>query len=355
VVRYEPIGVAALIIPWNYPMLMAAWKVAPALAAGCSVVLKPSELTPITALELAVIIEQCGVPAGVFNVVTGYGHDAGDALARHPLVDKVAFTGSAATGSKIMAACAADIKKVTLELGGKSPIVVFDDVDIAKAVEWVMFGIFWTNGQICSATSRLILQDTIADKFLLKLKEETDKMTIGDPLTNPSIGPLVSQGQYERVLGFIDRALKAGVKVLTGGGRPAHLKDDKGYYVSPTILTNVSTDSEIWSEEVFGPVLVVHTFHTEQEAIVLANMTKYGLGGAVLSNDESRCKRLVRAVRAGVIWVNCSQPCFCQGPWGGFKRSGVGRELGPWGMDNYLEVKQVTTYVAPVKWGWYSS
>eukprot|EP01117_Protostelium_nocturnum_P001934 TRINITY_DN1259_c0_g1_i1.p1 TRINITY_DN1259_c0_g1~~TRINITY_DN1259_c0_g1_i1.p1 ORF type:complete len:516 (-),score=189.02 TRINITY_DN1259_c0_g1_i1:389-1912(-) len=355
VVQLAPLGVVASIIPWNYPLLMAAWKVAPALAAGCTVVLKPSEVTPLTALEFAQIVSDAGVPPGVFNVVNGYGPDVGGPLTRHPEVDKIAFTGSVPTGSTVMKEASATIKNVTLELGGKSPIVVFDDADLTDAVEWIMFGIFWTNGQICSATSRLLVQEGIADRLLKRLAEEAKKIHVGDPFSpqDPSIGPLVNETQYKKVLSYIEKGKKEGGRVLTGGKRPDSIS--KGYFVEPTVFVDVKEDHTIWKEEIFGPVLSVMTFKTEEEAIRLANNSIYGLGAAVLSKDEQRTKRFAKAFRAGIVWVNCSQPAFYQCPWGGMKQSGIGRELGTYGLDNYLEVKQVTTYNVKEsgQWGWY--
>ncbi|KAK6924899.1 Aldehyde dehydrogenase domain [Dillenia turbinata] len=347
----EPIGVVALITPWNYPLLMATWKVAPALAAGCAAILKPSELASVTCLELADVCKEVGLPAGVFNILTGLGPEAGAPLAAHPNVDKIAFTGSSATGSKIMQA--ASQLPVSLELGGKSPILVFEDVDLDKAVEWTLFGCFWTNGQICSATSRLIVHESIAKEFVDKLVEWCKNIKISDPLEDGCrLGPVVSGGQYEKILKFISTAKSEGATILCGGGRPPHLK--KGFYIEPTIITEVITSMQIWREEVFGPVLCVKTFSTEDEAIELANDTEYGLGAAVISRDLDRCDRIAKAVRAGIVWVNCSQPCFCQAPWGGNKRSGFGRELGEWGLDNYLTVKQVTRYISDEPWGWYT-
>ncbi|AQK52373.1 Betaine aldehyde dehydrogenase 2 mitochondrial [Zea mays] len=327
--RREPIGVVGLITPWNYPLLMATWKIAPALAAGCTAVLKPSELASVTCLELADICKEVGLPSGVLNIVTGLGPDAGAPLSAHPDVDKVAFTGSFETGKKIMASAAPMVKPVTLELGGKSPIVVFDDVDIDKAVEWTLFGCFWTNGQICSATSRLLIHLFIGALYIFLCS------------------------QYEKIKKFISNAKSQGATILTGGVRPAHL--EKGFFIEPTIITDITTSMEIWREEVFGPVLCVKEFSTEDEAIELANDTQYGLAGAVISGDRERCQRLSEEIDAGCIWVNCSQPCFCQAPWGGNKRSGFGRELGEGGIDNYLSVKQVTEYISDEPWGWYQS
>jgi betaine-aldehyde dehydrogenase len=352
VARFEPIGVAAQIVPWNYPLLMATWKVAPALAAGCTSVLKPSELTPLTALELARIAHDAGLPAGVLNVVSG-GRDAGAALSAHEGVDKLAFTGSLETGRKVMRNASERIVNTTLELGGKSAIVVFDDTDVEQAVEWVMFGIFWNKGEVCSATSRLIVQDGIAPRLLTRLKEECEQVKIGGPLEDGVLlGPIVSRGQYEKVTGFVQRGLEAGLQLLTGGKRPAHL--ERGYYLEPTVFVDVPETSELWLEEIFGPVLCVRRFTTESQAVELANTSQYGLAAAVMSQDLERANRVARGFRAGIVWVNCSQPTFCEAPWGGMKRSGIGRELGEWGLQNYLETKQITTYNATDKaWGWY--
>ncbi|KAL6997226.1 Aminoaldehyde dehydrogenase 2, peroxisomal [Sarracenia purpurea var. burkii] len=350
----EPIGVVGLITPWNYPLLMAAWKVAPALAAGCAAILKPSELASITCLELAEVCKEAGLPPGVINILTGLGPEAGAPLASHPHVDKIAFTGSTATGSKIMSSAAQIVKPVTLELGGKSPILVFEDVDLDKAAEWTMFGCFWTNGQICSATSRLLVQESIATEFLDRLVRWSRNIKISDPFEEGCrLGPVVSAGQHEKVMKIISTARSEGATILCGGTRPQHLK--KGYFVEPTIISDVTTSMQIWREEVFGPVLCVKTFSTEEEAIELANDTHYGLGAAVISKDLDRCERVTKVLQSGIVWVNCSQPCFCQAPWGGTKRSGFGRELGEWGLENYLSVKQVTEYISDEPWGWYPS
>ncbi len=348
----EPMGVAGAIIPWNYPLLMASWKVAPALAAGCTMILKPSELTPLTALELGVIAEEVGLPAGVLNIVTGLGGDAGQPLSEHPGVDKLAFTGSVPTGAKIMAAAARDIKNVSLELGGKSPFLVFADSDIEKAVEWIMFGIFWNQGQVCSATSRILVEETLYPALLKRLIEEAAKITIGDGLLEGTLlGPLVSRGQHDKVTAMIAQAQKDGATVAYGGKRPEQHKI--GYFLEPTILTDMAEDSVIWREEIFGPVVCVKTFRDETDAIRMANDSRFGLAAAVMSQDEARCERVARALRAGIVWVNCSQPTFTEAPWGGYKQSGIGRELGKWGLDNYLEVKQVTTFDQRERWGWY--
>ncbi|MGO4835801.1 aldehyde dehydrogenase family protein, partial [Rhizobiaceae sp. 2RAB30] len=331
--------------------LMAAWKVAPAIAAGCTMVLKPSEFTSLTALELGAIAAEAGLPKGVLNIVTGLGQEAGHSLVRHPAVKKIAFTGSVPTGAGIAAAAAQDIKNVSLELGGKSPIIVFDDADIEAAVEWTLFGIFWNQGQVCSATSRLLVQKAIAQKFLDRLIDETRKITIGSGMTPGTLlGPLVSARHYERVGAFIESGRQV-ADLATGGGRPSHLP--KGYFIEPAIFLDVPADSAIWTDEIFGPVLCVRTFDDEAEALQSANDSAFGLAAAVMTTDDARAERVAERLEAGIVWINCSQPTFAEAPWGGMKKSGVGRELGRWGLANYLEVKQITRYVSKEPWGWY--
>ena len=347
----EPVGVAGAIIPWNFPMLMAAWKVAPALAAGCTMVLKPSELTPLTALELGDIADKAGLPAGVLNIVTGFGPEAGQSLAEHPGVDKLAFTGSVPTGSRIMAAAARNIKAVSLELGGKSPLVIFADTPLDEAVEWIMFGIFWNQGEVCSATSRVLIEAPIYEPLLARLAEEAKKIKIGHGMEEGVLlGPLVSPSQHEKVLASIERG-KREARLVTGGGVPKGLEG--GCYVEPTIFADAPLDSWIWNEEIFGPVVCARQFTTEQEAIELANASRFGLAAAVMSLDLDRAERVARAFRAGIVWINCSQPTFTEAPWGGYNQSGIGRELGEWGLNNYLETKQITTYDRSKPWGWY--
>ncbi len=348
----EPMGVVGAIIPWNYPLLMAAWTVAPALAAGCTVVLKPSELTPLTALELAAIAHEAGVPAGVLNVVTGIGADAGQPLTAHAGVDKLAFTGSVPTGSKVMAAAARDIKKVSLELGGKSPFLVFDDSDIERAVEWILFGIFWNQGQVCSATSRVLVQRRLYGPLLARLVAEARKIRIGQGLeAGVLLGPLVSADQRAKVDAAVQQAVADGARVACGGQRPPGL--DQGYYYEPTVLVDVPLHSAAWTEEIFGPVVCVRAFDDEVGAIQLANDSRFGLAAAVMSANDARCERVAAALRAGIVWINCSQPTFAEAPWGGYKQSGIGRELGRWGLANYLEVKQITRFTDDKPWGWY--
>jgi len=253
-----------------------------------------------------------------------------------------------------MGTAAKMIKNVSLELGGKGAIIVFDDVEVEKAVEWIMFGVFWTNGQICSSTSRLLIHEKIAPAVLARLKEETEKINQTNPLDEAArMGPVVNHIQFDKVLSYIQKGKDAGATVLTGGKRSP--KFEKGYYVEPTVFTDVTPDMAIWREEIFGPVLSVRTFSTEEQALFEANDSPYGLGAAIMSGDKDRCERFVRGLRYGIVWVNCSQPCFCQAPWGGFKRSGVGRDLGRYGFERFLEPKQITTYVSDEPWGWFIS
>lgn len=347
----EPVGVAGAIIPWNFPMLMASWKIAPALAAGCTMVLKPSELTPVTALEFGEIATKAGLPKGVLNIVTGFGAVAGKPLTAHAGVDKLAFTGSVPTGSRIMATAARDIKTISLELGGKSPMVVFADTPIDEAVEWIMFGIFWNQGEVCSATSRVLVEAPIYDAIKERLAKEAQKIKIGHGLEEGVLlGPLVSQSQHEKVLNWIETGKKE-ARLMTGGGVPEGLEG--GCYVEPTIFVDVPEGATIWTDEIFGPVVCVKSFETEDEAIRLANDSRFGLGAAVMSADLDRAERVARAFRAGIVWINCSQPTFTEAPWGGYKQSGIGRELGEWGLNNYFETKQITTWDAHKPWGWY--
>lgn len=348
----EPIGVAAAITPWNFPLLMSTWKVAPALAAGCTVVLKPSELASVSSLELGVAADEAGLPAGVLNIVTGMGLEAGDALTNHPHVDKIAFTGSVPTGIKVMSNAAQEVKAISLELGGKSPLVIFGDTPIDEAVEWIMNGIFWNQGEVCTATSRVLVEKSIYSELIERLAEEAKKIKIGSGFEEGVLlGPLVSQSQHRKVLRDIEKGIEQGARLVTGGGIPKGL--EAGCFVEPTIFADAPLTSDIWNEEVFGPVVCVRSFESEAEAVELSNQSKYGLAAAVLSADLERAERVARSFRAGIVWINCSQPTFVEAPWGGYKQSGFGRELGEWGMNNYLETKQITTFDRSYPWGWY--
>lgn len=351
-VRRYAVGVVGQIIPWNYPLLMAAWKIAPALAAGCTSILKPSELTPLTALALGAICADIELPRGVLNIVTGTGPDCGMPLVQHPLVSKLAFTGSVPTGAAIAAAAAADIKRVSLELGGKSPIIVFADADIDAAVEWIQFGIFWNQGQVCSATSRLLVHESIADELLERLCAAARRIRIGNGLQRGvQLGPLVSNRHRQRVQDFIRHGVTQGARLVLGGSPPADLP--QGYFLSPTIVEEAADDNVLWRDEVFGPVLSVRRFRDEHDALTWANASRFGLGAAVLSCDPERCERVADALEAGIVWINCSQPTFTEAPWGGMKMSGIGRELGHWGLAQYQEIKQITRYGSKDRWAWY--
>lgn len=354
VVCKEAVGVACAIIPWNYPLLMAAWKVAPALAAGCTLILKPAEATSLTAMELGRIAEKVGLPAGVLNIVTGIGSEIGPYLTAHPEIDKVAFTGSVPIGKQIMQSAAHSVKNLSLELGGKSAFIIFADSDLDAAVEWIMFGIFWNQGQVCSATSRVLVEQAIYPELLKRLAEAAQKIKIGQGLeADVKLGPLVNAKQYQQVMNAIQQGKQDGVTLMSGGKRPAHLA--QGYYVEPTIFMDVPVEHPLWTDEIFGPVVAIRAFETEQEAIQLANQSIFGLAGAVMSKDMARCQRVAGKLRAGIIWINCSQPTFTEAPWGGYKQSGIGRELGIWGLENYLEIKQITSYDSDQPWGWYNS
>jgi betaine-aldehyde dehydrogenase len=347
----EAVGVAGQIIPWNYPLLMAAWKLAPAIAAGCCCVLKPAEQTPLTALEFANCFEEAGLPPGVVNIVNGFGETAGAALVAHPAVDKIAFTGSAAVGKIIVKSAADTLKRVTLELGGKSPNIFFADADWEAAVDGALFGVFINQGEVCSAGSRILVEKKIYSKFVEAMTEKAKRIKLGPPLERETkMGPLVSKEQYDRVSGYLDLGKKE-AKTAIGGGRPKQI--GKGYYLEPTIFYDVDNNARISREEIFGPVASVIPFDGEPDAIKIANDTPYGLAGAVWTRDIYKAFRVVKSLRAGVIWVNHMQPTYVEAPWGGYKQSGFGRELGPWGLEEYLETKQVFVNLDETPIGWY--
>ena len=349
----EPVGVAAQIIPWNYPLLMAAWKLAPAICAGCSMVIKPAEQTPVTLLELARFFEECGLPKGVVNVVTGFGETAGAPLVAHPQVDKIAFTGSVDVGKSVMRAAAETLKKISLELGGKSPNIFFADADFEAAVDGALFGVFVNQGEVCSGGSRVLVQKPIYKKMLDAMVEKAKRIKLG-PGTDSStkMGPLVSKAQMERVLRYQEIG-KREAKVATGGGRPSDAGLQRGYFVEPTIFYDVDNSATIAREEIFGPVMSVIPFEDEADALRIANDTPYGLAAAVWSRDIFKCLRMVKKLQAGIVWVNHMQPTYVEAPWGGYKMSGIGRELGPWGAEEYLQVKQVYINLNEQPIGWY--
>ncbi|MBV8366967.1 MAG: aldehyde dehydrogenase family protein [Candidatus Eremiobacteraeota bacterium] len=350
----EPIGVCGQIIPWNYPLLMAAWKLAPALAAGNTCVLKPSELTPLTVLRLAEFVDELEFPKGVVNVVLGSGPVVGAAIAESTDVDKVAFTGGTKTGRSIMQAATGNLKKISLELGGKSPNIVFADADFDTAVDYALFGIFANAGQVCSAGSRLLLEDSIHDKFVKKLVERARAITVGDGFDeNTEMGPLISKSHAQKVEDYIKTGVAEGAKLETGGHRPSGELGARGNFIEPTIFSNTKPDMRIVQEEIFGPVLVVQRFKDEAEAVKLANDTVYGLAGAVFTNDIAKAHRVIKKLRAGITWINTYHPTYNEAPWGGYKQSGIGRELGTHGYDQYTEVKQINVNLAVEPSGWF--
>jgi betaine-aldehyde dehydrogenase len=339
------------IIPWNFPLLMAAWKLAPALAAGCACVLKPAEQTPLTALKVAGWLGDCGVPPGVVNVITGLGETAGARIVEHPHVDKIAFTGSAAVGKLIMKSAADTLKRVTLELGGKSPNIFFADADFEAAIDGALFGVFINQGEVCSAGSRVLVERSIYPKFVEAMTEKARSIKLGPPLDRATkMGPLVSREQYDRVCKY-QKIGKSEAKVAIGGGQPSSF--GRGYYVEPTIFYDVDNSARIAREEIFGPVAAVIPFDDEADALKIANDTPFGLAAAVWSRDIYRALRMVKAIRAGIVWVNHMQPTYVEAPWGGYKQSGFGRELGVHGIDEYLETKQVYINLNEQPIGWY--
>jgi betaine-aldehyde dehydrogenase len=350
----EPIGVCGQIVPWNYPLLMAAWKLAPALAAGNVCVLKPSELTPLTALRLAALFAEAGLPPGVLSVLTGAGPVVGAALAESHDVDKIAFTGGTATGRTIMHAATGNLKKISLELGGKSPNIVFADAEFETAVDYALLAIYAGCGQVCSAGSRLLLDAAIYDRFLARLVERAKTIVVGNGFDRATeMGPLISAEQLAKVERYIGIGVAEGAKLVCGGERPEPLAA-RGYYLAPTIFTDTTPQMRIVREEIFGPVLVVQRFADEAEAIALANDSPYGLAGAVFTQDAARAHRVVRALRAGITWINTYHPTYNEAPWGGYKQSGIGRELGTYGFDEYTEVKQINVNLAIEPSGWFA-
>jgi len=338
----EPLGVVGAIVPWNFPLLQAAWKVAPALAAGNTVVLKPAEQTPLTALELAAIANASGVPAGVLNVVTGDGATTGGAIVRHPGIDAVAFTGSTAVGRNVMREAALRTVPVSLELGGKSPNVIFEDADLRAAVRGAYNGIFYNAGQCCTAGSRLLVQESVRDELLEALIERARALTPADPFDAATrLGPLVSAEQRDRVVRYIERGIAEGGRPLLRGGATKVDGFPGGYWVAPSLLDNVDPDAAIAQEEVFGPVLAVFTFRDEAEAVALANRTTYGLAAGVWTRDGARAHRVARAIRAGTVWINTYHPLDAASPFGGMKDSGFGRELGAEAIGFYTQVKSI--------------
>jgi aldehyde dehydrogenase (NAD+) len=341
-VKREPIGVCAAIVAWNFPLLLALWKLGPGLAAGNSFVVKPDEKTPLTLLAFVRIAAECGLPAGVLNVVTGTGEDVGAHLAAHPGVDKVAFTGSTEVGREIMRLAAPTVKRLSLELGGKGPVVVLDDADLDTAIDAALFGCFLYSGQACESGTRLFLPDALHDDFVARMIARAETITLGPTDDfDTDMGPVVSAAQRERVLGYIELAVGEGARVACGGGRPDGPGFERGHWVQPTILVDVTNDMRVAQEEIFGPVLCVLRYRDEDEAIALANDTIYGLSAAVWSQDNERALAVADRLRAGTVWINDVHMINCALPFGGYKQSGLGRELGPHALDEYVECKHV--------------
>jgi aldehyde dehydrogenase (NAD+) len=337
--RHEPIGVVGQIIPWNVPLLMLCMKIGPAIATGNAIILKPSEFTPLTALRMASLVVEAGFPAGVLNILVGYGNTVGVAISEHMKIDKVAFTGSTAVGRKIMEAAAkSNLKNVTLELGGKSPNIIFEDADLDQAVAWASHGIFWNQGQVCCAGSRIFVQASIYDEFLKRFTEKTKSLKVGDPFAKDSYqGPQVSQIQYDRIMNYIDSGKKEGATVHVGGERHG----TEGYFISPTIFTDTKPHMKIVQEEIFGPVGVLIKFDNEEDVIRQANDTVYGLAAAVFSQNITRAISTAHKLQAGTVWINCISQFNMNVPFGGYKQSGVGRELGEYALAHYTNVKAV--------------
>jgi aldehyde dehydrogenase (NAD+) len=334
--------VCGQIIPWNFPLLMAAWKLGPALACGNTSVLKPAEQTPLTALRLGELLLEAGVPAGVVNIVPGFGETAGAALVRHKMVDKIAFTGSTEVGKEIHRATADTLKRVSLELGGKSPNIVFSDADADAAVQGALLGVFFCAGQVCCAGTRLFVEQKMHDKFTEQLAKFAGGMKQGDPFDPATrVGPLVSKEQLDRVTGYLAAGKKEGAKAVVGGEQNKAPGLEKGYFVKPTVFTGVRNDMKIAREEIFGPVVSVIPFKDENDAVLQGNETTYGLAAGVWTRDVSKAHRVARALRAGTVWVNCYNVFDPAAPFGGYKESGYGRELGKYALDLYTQVKSV--------------
>jgi acyl-CoA reductase-like NAD-dependent aldehyde dehydrogenase len=337
----HPVGVIGAIVPWNFPFLLSSWKLAPALAAGNTVVIKPASQTPLTALKFAQLCQEAGLPEGVLNVVTGPGGKVGMAMVRDPRVDKIAFTGSTEVGKQIMREASGTLKRLSLELGGKSPNIVFADADMEAAVRGAMTGIFYNKGEVCAAGSRLFLEQSIHDEFMSKLTDRVKTFKVGDPMDKATrMGPVVSKAQMETVLGYIEAGKREGAQLVSGGQR-ASVGNGKGYYVEPTIFDGVSNTMTIAREEIFGPVLSVIPFKSVEEGIAQGNATTYGLAAAVWTRDVGKALRAAKAIRAGTVWVNAYNLFDAALPFGGFKESGFGREMGSVGLDGYTEVKTV--------------
>ncbi len=348
----EPVGVVGNIIPWNFPLLLSFWKIAPALLSGCTIVLKPAELTSCAITEIAKLCSKAGLPDGVLNIVPGKGEDAGQALVEHPDIDKIAFTGSTSVGKIVMKTAADNITKVSLELGGKAPCIIFDDANLDNAVEACLRGGFFNQGENCTAVTKLMLHKKIYKKFLDLYLKRVKKINIGDPLKQDTeMGAVISKEHFESVLNYIKKGKSEGAKVIAGGSRPRKFK--KGYFISPTVLESVDPNATVACEEIFGPVVAVIPFSEEEEAIEIANNTQYGLAGGVWTQDITRALRVAKSIKAGYLWINTYGGIIPQTPYGGFKQSGIGKELGKEGLENYLETKCINIYTGDSMPKWY--
>ncbi|MEC3764542.1 aldehyde dehydrogenase family protein [Cupriavidus sp. SS-3] len=351
----EPVGVCGLITPWNYPLLQAAWKIAPALGAGNTVVIKPSNLTPLTTHHFTQLVAELDLPPGVFNLVTG-GAEVGAELAESVDVDLVSFTGGAFAGESIMKAATGNFKRIGLELGGKNPNIVFADADLDAAVDYALNAAFFHAGQVCSAGSRLMVEDSIYDAFIGRLAERLPRIVIGNGFHGETqMGPVQSAQQHEKILGMVQAGIAEGARLVHGGKRPAGDVFKKGYWLEPTLLADVTAEMKIAKEEIFGPVITAERFRSEEEALRAANDTPYGLAAAVWTRDLDKANRMSRALRFGTVWVNDYHPYFPEAPWGGYKASGIGRELARIGLDEYTELKHSYINLAPKAMGWFGA
>ncbi|WP_082232259.1 betaine-aldehyde dehydrogenase [Halobacillus massiliensis] len=350
----EPVGVCGQITPWNYPLLQAAWKIAPALAAGNTIIVKPSEITPLTTVKVFELMEEAGVPKGVANLVLGPGHNVGAELASNTDVDLISFTGGIETGKKIMQTASVNVKNIALELGGKNPNIVFADADFDTAVDQALNAVFFHAGQVCSAGSRLLVEDSIHDKFVEKLVERASRIKLGNGFDEDTeSGPLISKEHRDKVESFVEIGKQEGAHLALGGKRPEDPQLQDGFFYLPTIFTGCTSDMKIVQEEVFGPVLTVEKFSTKEEAVSLANDTIYGLAGAVWSTDIEKAEFVAAKLRMGTVWINDFHPYFAQAPWGGYKQSGIGRELGRPGLEEYTETKHIFRNKKPEAINWF--